>query len=101
MAEERRQHPRLRGPFEGHWHGGAEAREVRISDVSLGGCFVETMVQPTKGEETSVTIAFGPGQSMDITGHVVSAEPGFGFAMKFDELTPADTAILTKYLHQD
>jgi hypothetical protein len=100
-VEERRHYPRVAGPFEGHWHGGAEAREVRISEVSPAGCFVETMVQPVPGEETSVSIAFGPGQSMEITGHVASAEPGFGFAMKFDELTPADLDLLKKYLHQE
>jgi hypothetical protein len=95
---ERRQHVRIRGPFEGHWHGGAEAREVRISDIGLGGCFIETMVQPTKGEETSVTVTFGPGQSMDFTGHVAYAEPGLGFAVKFDELTPADLEALKQLL---
>ena len=55
---ERRHDARITGPFEGHWHGGSGANEVRISDMSLGGCFVETMMQPVVGEETDVTVLF-------------------------------------------
>ncbi len=98
---ERRQHLRVTGPFEGHWHGGSGATEVRISDISLGGCFVETLVQPTPGENTEVTVCFTPVDSMTIGGQVVYSEPGLGFAIKFRELTPDEAAALKKFLHQD
>jgi hypothetical protein len=98
---ERRQHARVTGPFEGHWHGGSGATEVRISDISLGGCFVETLVQPTPGEDTEVTICFTPAESMTIAGQVVYAEPGLGFAVKFNPLTPDQTTELKRHLHLD
>ena len=99
--DERRRHARVRGPFEGHWHGGSGATECRISDVSLGGCFVETVVQPTKGESTSLTIIFAPDQTLTLAGHVVYAEAGLGFAVQFDALSPEDEAALKRFMHQD
>ncbi len=96
---ERRLHQRVSGPFEGHWHGGSGATECRVSDVSLGGCFVQTLVQPTAGEETEVMVRFGPDEAITLSGRVVYAEPGLGFAMKFRDLTPDETARLKKYLH--
>ena len=65
---ERRSDARIAGPFEGHWHGGSGANEVRISDMSLGGCFVETLMQPVAGEETDVTVLFADGQSITLRG---------------------------------
>lgn len=99
--DERRRHARVRGPFEGHWRGGSGATECRISDVSLGGCFVETVVQPTKGEATAVTILFAGDRSMTLAGHVVYSEAGLGFAVEFDALSPEDTATLKSFLHQE
>ena len=98
---ERRRYTRVRGPFEGHWRGGSGATECRIADVGLGGCFVETLAQPTKGEATEVTILFAPAQSMTFAGRVAYAEPGLGFAVEFDALSPDDLARLKTYLHQD
>ena len=59
MNEERRQHQRVMRPFEGNWRGASGANNCRISDVSLGGCFVQTLATPTAGDETHVTITFG------------------------------------------
>ena len=98
---ERRQDTRITGPFEGHWHGGSGATEVRISDVSLGGCFVETIMQPTVGEETDVTISFGDGRSVTVAGRVAYVESGIGFGVTFRTLTPDEVAFLTEHLHLD
>lgn len=96
---ERRQHVRVPGPFEGHWRGGSGATECRISDVSLGGCFVETVLQPGVGEETDVFIDFGSGHTMTLSGKVVYAEYGVGFAVEFQALTAEETAALKDFLH--
>jgi len=100
MAE-RRQHVRVAGPFEGHWHGGSGATECGITDVSLGGCFVETVLQPTKGENTEVTVRFADGRQITLAGRVVYAEPGVGFGVQFRELTPDELAALKQCLHLD
>ena len=86
MNQERRQHKRVTRPFEGHWRGSSGASNCRISDVSLGGCFVQTLATPTAGDETQVTIAFGNDLSMTFAGKVIYVEPKMGFAVKFNEL---------------
>jgi Tfp pilus assembly protein PilZ len=73
-------------PFEGSWRGASGANSCRISDVSLGGCFVQTLATPTAGEETHVTITFGKDVSMTFAGKVIYIEPSMGFAVKFNEL---------------
>ena len=74
-------------PFEGNWRGASGASNCRISDVSLGGCFVQTLATPTAGDETHVTITFGKDLSMTFAGKVIYVEPKMGFAVKFNELT--------------
>lgn len=96
---ERRHHVRVQGPFEGHWRGGSGSNECRISDVGLGGCFVETVLQPGVGEDTEVFIDFGSGRTMTLAGKVVYAEFGVGFAVQFRELTADETTALKEYLH--
>lgn len=96
---ERRHGPRVTGPFEGHWHGGSGATNVRITDVGRGGCFVETRMQPTVGEETRVTVQFPGGQAITLHGRVAYAEPGIGFGMTFRPLTPDETEFLNQHLH--
>lgn len=86
VNQERRQHKRVARPFEGSWRGSSGASSCRISDVSLGGCFVQTLATPTAGDETLVTITFGKDLSMTFVGKVAYVEPQMGFAVKFNEL---------------
>jgi hypothetical protein len=89
VTPERRQHQRLARPFEGNWRGASGANKCRIGDLSLGGCFVETLAMPTAGEHTHVTIALGAGTEVTFSGTVIYVEPKMGFAVKFDDLDPA------------
>ncbi len=91
MNTERRQHQRLARPFDGNWQGASGANKCRIGDLSLGGCFVETLASPSAGEQTRVTINFGGDISMTFAGTVIYVEPRIGFAVKFHELDAQTT----------
>jgi len=95
---ERREHVRIVGPFEGHWHGGSGATECRITDISLGGCFVETILQPQRGEATEVSVRFHDGTTMTLAGHVVYTDSGVGFGVAFRRLTDEEVEALRKHL---
>jgi len=88
VTPERRQHQRLARPFEGSWRGASGANRCRIVDLSLGGCFIETLATPTAGDETRVTINLGPGMEMTFSGSVIYVEAKMGFAVKFHDLDP-------------
>jgi hypothetical protein len=58
-------------------------REARISDVSLGGCFVDTITN---------------GDRLDIKGKVAYVMGGFGFGVEFTELDGDSEAVLKKII---
>jgi hypothetical protein len=101
VGSERRQHDRVTKPFDGRWSGASGANECRISDISTGGCFVQSLTAaPNPGEATTVTVSFGQNFSMSLTGNVVYVEPGQGFAVKFAELPENDAAVFRAFIGQ-
>lgn len=89
--KERRRHPRLKRAFDGNWRGASGGSSCRISDLSIGGCYVETKSVPAKGTDTTVTIRFGATHVMAFPARVVSVDPGIGFSVEFKPLSD-DTA---------
>src|SRR5262249_54653053 len=61
--------------------------EARISEIGLGGCYVDTIVQVYEGEE--VIFRLGPPFDEDLrfAGTVVYVFAGMGFGIKFTNLT--------------
>jgi hypothetical protein len=97
VGRERRRHDRLAKPFEGSWQGGSNAGACRISDLSLGGCFVQSLATPLKGQSTVVTINFSD-HSLSFAGQVVYLEPGIGFAVQFNELDGEGREVFNRLL---
>jgi hypothetical protein len=95
---ERRQHFRLTRPFDGSWRGASGDSPCRISDISLGGCFVQSVSSPEKGEETTVTIVLNDERTIAMSGTVVYVEPHMGFAVRFRRLEPAERDELTRVI---
>lgn len=87
---ERRQFLRLAKPFDGSWRGASGSAPCRITDISLGGCFVQSVAAPMPGEETTVTIALTGDRTVAFSGHVVYTEPHMGFAIRFRQLDAAE-----------
>ena len=84
---ERRAHPRVKGPFEGYWDGSG-TQSGRIVDLSVSGCFIESVTLPLVGRPVTVSIAITGGQC-NLPAEVVYAESNLGFAVRFLE-TPAE-----------
>ena len=86
---ERRANPRVRGPFEGFWDG-AGRQDGRIVDLSVSGCFIESVALPKVGQIVTVSIAISGGQ-INLPAEVVYAEATHGFAARFVD-TPVEVA---------
>ena len=93
-VSERRAHPRLARSFQGTWAG---AGQCRISDVSISGCFVNTLASPGQGEETEVAVAIGD-HRFTLRGEVAYVDDGMGFALKFGEIGKEDRQVLLRLL---
>ena len=62
-------------------------RTARISDISAGGCYIDTIVQVTVGDQLTIHISSTDGTSMPFDGQVAYLLDGFGFGVEFVNLT--------------
>jgi len=87
---DRRQHPRLVGPFQARWQASSgAAQRCRVGDLSLGGCFVHSQTTPRPGTAVTVTIDLDGEPSAPLAGIVVHEEWSDGFALRFGTLDAA------------
>jgi hypothetical protein len=75
----------LKGPFEGSWDG--SGRVDRIIDLSVGGCFIESVTPPAAAQRVRISIAL-EGQRFSVGAVVLYAEQNYGFAVRFEEPPP-------------
>jgi len=97
--KERRQYPRIIQPLDGTYRGHSGASPCRISDISWGGCYLQTMTSPGVSERTIVTVVMPVnGRSVEIPATVRYVEPAMGFSVMFDNLSPDQVDALTDVL---
>jgi hypothetical protein len=82
---DRRREPRYLIPLDCTWGSDHAPVAARISDLSLGGCYVDSPRVPPAGGLTSVTLSLA-GVTTTLIGRVVHAQAGLGFAMRFEGL---------------
>lgn len=73
-------------------------REARVSDISIGGCYVDTMVTASVGESVMVTVRTPAGEWMKLPSEVVYCFPNVGFGLRFGNLAEFDRALLEQFL---
>ena len=84
-AAERRRHARVAGPFDGRRLGRLPI-EVRIYDLSQGGCFVTSMHEQQSGVPIVLEIDV-PGEGwIRVKGETLYTKPEFGFAVRFVDI---------------
>ena len=98
MPTERRQDPRLKQWFDGSWRGASGSGNSRLSDVSVTGCFVNSLATPAVGDTSTITIHFGPSQAVSFEGEVMYVERGMGFGVRFLDVTPKQAAEVQRLL---
>ncbi len=89
-VDERRGAQRVPGPLDGFSSG---HRPIRISDLSLTGCFVETMEAVASGNAIRLQIQVPNWGLVDLEGQVAYTSAPFGFAVHFVNVRP-DTQIV-------
>jgi hypothetical protein len=98
MADEQRQFERVRLPMEVHWEGISGKYAARIYDLSLSGCYVETLGQVTMGERIRFEIELPTSRWLELEGEVVHAEANMGFGLRLVNLSGADRGMLAHLL---
>lgn len=82
MSENRRQHARVTGPFDGKRIGLIDTA-VQIYDLSEGGCFVNSMQEQVEGREVDLEINLPAEGTIRVVALTLYSRPGFGFATRF------------------
>ena len=98
MPEERRINRRKRLLLEAKWESMSSMHEARVDDVSLGGCFVDTVGRVELNEAVNLEIRLPSGDWLSLRGQVASYQPGVGFGMSFTSLSDDEFAALEDLL---
>ena len=72
----------------------SEKRETLISNLSLGGCFVESVIIYRPGEEVEFDLHNEVGEVLHFTGTIAHVLEGRGFGLTFTNLTPEHFAFI-------
>ncbi len=64
-------------------------REARISDLSEGGCYVESWAGVMPGDTVRFEMQTPAGESLPVVGEVTYAFEGMGFGVRFLEMDDA------------
>ncbi len=98
MRDERRSSKRKRLLLEAKWDSMSNTHEARVDDVSVGGCFVNTLGRVELNEEVNLQIQLPSGAWLPLRGHVTSYQPGVGFGVAFTSLSEMETAALNELI---
>jgi len=99
-SHERRKNPRVKGPFEGFFDGVSGRVSVRIVDVSMKGCFIDSRARPESGESIVVEIDLGANHRIRTNAEVLYGDMQ-GFAVRFVDLSPDASAALADMIARD
>jgi PilZ domain len=84
---ERRRHMRVLGPFDATRPGTFDM-SLQIYDLSAGGCFVNSIHDaPPKGQVFVIQIDLPDGGTIAAKGETAFVRPGFGYGVRFHELS--------------
>jgi PilZ domain len=96
--EDRREDERKNVSLEVRWEGGSGRHTARVSDLSLGGCYLDTLGQAEVGEVIGVEIKLPSGEWLQLRGSVAFCHPGLGFSVCFTFLTDEEQYQLTQLI---
>src|SRR5688500_12149253 len=86
--QDRRAEERVPLPLEVAWSSDSgKQHSSRISDISMSGCYVESLGQINVGERIHFKIELALGKWIPLSGVVVYVHPQIGFGVSFTTMT--------------
>jgi len=98
MIENRRKNPRIKVsvPVEIHVDGNAAPLHCATSDISLGGCYIESMYPFPAG--THLELKLQVADTLLIDAKVITCDPQFGNGIAFVKMLPEDSDKLAMFI---
>ena len=88
---DRRSENRLEVCLDAVWDGKSGNYTARVTDLSEGGCYVDTLGEAAAGEVLYFKLQMPDGDWLDLSGEVAHTTPPLGFGLRF--LNPTDEQI--------
>src|SRR5262245_54425403 len=82
------------------WDGKSGNYDARITDLSEGGCYVDTMGEAQVSEVITFKLQLPEGEWLELSGEVAHQTPPLGFGLRFVELTDEQRERLRLLLSQ-
>ena len=80
---DRRREERFEVCLDAIWDGKSGNYSARVTDLSEGGCYVDTLGDAQVGEILSFKIQTPSGEWLELTGEVAHETPPLGFGLRF------------------
>jgi hypothetical protein len=84
--DDRRQKPRLSVSLDAEWDGITGSHQARVTNLSEGGCYMDTVGEVRRGETVGFRVLLPDGDWLYLEGEVRHYSSGLGFGVKFLEL---------------
>jgi PilZ domain-containing protein len=84
---DRRAEKRLEVCLDAVWDGTSGKHPARVTDLSEGGCYIDTLGDALVGEVLNVTLQLPNCDSLKLTGEVAHQMPPIGFGIRFVDLS--------------
>src|ERR1700752_1521954 len=84
--DDRRSRPRLSVHLDAVWQADEERHSARVTDLSDGGCYLDTVGEVMTGEIVAFRVLLSDGDWLYLEGEVKHHRHGFGFGVQFVDL---------------
>ena len=82
------------------WYGKSGNYQARVTDLSEGGCYVDSLGEAQVGEVIAFKLQLPEGEWLELTGEVAHQTPPLGFGLRFIYLTDEQHEKLHSLFHQ-
>ena len=90
MTDDNRKHDRVPILVDVLWGGGTPQSGARTTDLSEGGCFIDTMGHAAVGERIDFKLLMPDGDWLPVQGQVIYELPRTGFGIRFTKISDPD-----------
>ena len=96
--DERRSKPRLSVHLDAVWQGGEERHSARVTDLSEGGCYLDTVGEVMVGEIVAFRVLLPDDDWLYLDGEVRHHRHRMGFGVQFVDLNEEQVEKLLRLL---
>ncbi len=94
---DRRKTGRTSTVLEANWEG-SRVGSARVTDISMGGCYLDTIGQARPGETVIVRIRLSDGKELTVSGIASYLQTHTGFGIRFTDLSEEQRELIAGML---